>query len=125
MRKLGVFMGVLVLTLGMTFGMAFADGKAGQVFKKGDKIYACGCGPACDCGTMAYKPGKCSCDKDLVKTTVTRVKDGKVFYKIKGVEMSAPAKGKYVCACGPECDCGTISQKPGNCVCGKPMKEVK
>ncbi len=28
----------------------------------------------------------------------------------------------YSCACGPECTCGSVSTKPGNCTCGKPMK---
>tara|TARA_B100001971_G_C17703005_1_gene292645 strand:- start:101 stop:340 length:240 start_codon:yes stop_codon:yes gene_type:complete len=30
---------------------------------------------------------------------------------------------KYVCGCGEECKCGSISDKEGNCVCDKPMKE--
>ena len=33
--------------------------------------------------------------------------------------------GKYACACGPKCDCDTISQKAAKCACGKEMKEVK
>ena len=28
----------------------------------------------------------------------------------------------YSCACGPECKCGSVSTKPGNCKCGKPME---
>jgi hypothetical protein len=28
----------------------------------------------------------------------------------------------YVCDCGPECDCNTVSTEPGDCKCGKPMK---
>ena len=35
------------------------------VLKAGDEVYVCGCGPACPCGTMAKKEGKCSCDKPL------------------------------------------------------------
>ena len=27
----------------------------------------------------------------------------------------------YSCACGPDCKCGSVSTKPGNCKCGKPM----
>lgn len=30
---------------------------------------------------------------------------------------------KYLCACGKMCDCGTIANKPGKCVCGKEMKK--
>jgi hypothetical protein len=33
-------------------------------------------------------------------------------------------KGKYVCACGPDCQCGAISDKPGKCGCGKEMKQI-
>jgi len=29
--------------------------------------YACGCGDGCDCGSISQKPGKCGCDKDMVK----------------------------------------------------------
>ena len=28
----------------------------------------------------------------------------------------------YYCDCGPECHCDSVSTKPGNCKCGKPMK---
>lgn len=28
----------------------------------------------------------------------------------------------YSCACGPECQCGSVSTQPGNCKCGKPME---
>ncbi len=33
--------------------------------------------------------------------------------------------GKYACACGEACKCGTISQKPGKCACGVDLNEVK
>ena len=32
--------------------------------------YACGCG-GCDCGTISQKPGKCGCNKDMVKVKVS------------------------------------------------------
>ena len=28
----------------------------------------------------------------------------------------------YSCACGPDCNCGSVSTKPGDCKCGKPME---
>ncbi len=28
----------------------------------------------------------------------------------------------YICNCGQDCHCDTISKEPGNCKCGKPMK---
>ena len=27
----------------------------------------------------------------------------------------------YTCACGPQCQCGTVSVKPGKCACGKDL----
>lgn len=29
--------------------------------------YACGCGEGCNCNFISQKPGKCGCDKDMVK----------------------------------------------------------
>ena len=28
----------------------------------------------------------------------------------------------YTCDCGADCHCNSVSTKPGNCKCGKPMK---
>ena len=28
----------------------------------------------------------------------------------------------YTCNCGPQCNCNSMSTKPGNCACGTPMK---
>ncbi len=28
----------------------------------------------------------------------------------------------YTCDCGADCKCNSVSTKPGNCACGKPMK---
>jgi len=36
----------------------------------------------------------------------------------KAGQASAPI---YWCNCGPECKCNSVSTKPGNCTCGKPM----
>jgi hypothetical protein len=38
--------------------------------------------------------------------------------------MAFKTVAKYACACGPKCDCDTISQKPGKCPCGTEMKKV-
>jgi hypothetical protein len=93
--------------------------------KAGDTIYVCGCGEGCDCGSLAKKEGTCSCGKALVKTTVTKVENGRVFYTLDGKELSASMTGKYACGCGDGCDCGSISQKPGKCACDKDMVKVK
>jgi len=104
--------------------IVFAD-KGTFAAKAGDSIYVCGCGEGCACGSMAMKEGKCGCGKDLVKATVSKVDNEKVFYKVDGKELSAPLKGKFACGCGEGCNCGSISQKAGKCGCGKDMIKVK
>ena len=121
---------LLVLTLLFVFtavNLVFAaKGPTGKFdAKAGDTIYVCGCGESCDCGSLAKKEGKCSCGKELIKTTVNKVETGKVFYTVDGKELSAPTTGKYACGCGDGCNCGSISQKPGKCTCDKDMVKVK
>lgn len=36
--------------------------------------YACGCGDGCNCGFVSQKPGKCGCDKDMVKVSSPKKK---------------------------------------------------
>ncbi|HTZ40719.1 MAG TPA: hypothetical protein VMB77_11195 [Syntrophales bacterium] len=103
--------------------VSFADTTGKMNVKPGDMIYVCACGEMCDCDTMSMKPGQCSCGKDMIKTKVTKVDDN--FIYVEAYKRGLKRMGKYACACGAGCDCNTISQKPGNCSCGKPMKEVK
>jgi hypothetical protein len=125
--KKSVLIVLALLLLCAAAVLAFADKGTTGTFdaKAGDTIYACGCGAGCDCGSLGKKEGTCSCGKELVKTTVNKVENGKVFYTIAGKELSAPTQGKYVCGCGGGCDCGSVSQKPGKCSCGKDMVKVK
>jgi hypothetical protein len=73
-----------VCTLGLAGAARAADeaaaAKAGAPaeVKKGDTVHVCGCGAGCHCGTIQVGPGKCSCGKDLVKATVTKVEGGMV-----------------------------------------------
>jgi len=126
MKKLVLVLLSLLMVV-VAGGVVLADkGPTGKfAAKAGDAIYVCGCGAGCDCGSLAKKEGKCGCGKEMVKTTVTKVEKGKVFYKLDGKELSAPIKGKYACGCGKGCDCGSISQKPGKCGCSKDMVKVK
>ncbi|MBK1825441.1 hypothetical protein [Haloferula rosea] len=32
---------------------------------------------------------------------------------------SPDGKVRYVCHCGPDCDCKTVSDEPGKCECGE------
>ena len=103
--------------------VAFAD-KGLPVYKQGETVYVCACGEGCDCKTMSRKEGKCVCGKALGKAVVTSVEGDKAMVKLEGQELSFTTKAKYTCNCGEACNCGTISQKPGKCVCGKEMKKV-
>ena len=114
-----------VVAVGMA-GLSMAAVEKGMItLKAGDKINVCGCGAGCPCETMSRKEGKCTCNKDLVKATVTKVEEGKVIVMVNGKEQAFKTTGKFQCACGPKCDCDTISQKPGKCACGKTLEEVK
>ena len=95
--------------------------------KVGDEAYVCNCGASCPCQTMSKKEGKCTCGKDLVKAKVVKVDEDVAYLQAAGWEKPRAfhTVGKYACACGPTCNCGTISQKPGKCACGTDMKEVK
>jgi len=116
---------LLVLTLVFTLALAtlaLAD-KTKMTAKVGDQLYVCGCGEGCPCDTMSRNPGQCTCGKDLVKTKVTKVEKGMITVESRKKPFISVAK--YVCDCGPECKCDTISQNPGNCTCGKKMKMVE
>jgi hypothetical protein len=119
---------LLVLACALVFAFVFVGTAAAVTkvtFKKGDAVYVCGCGAACPCMTISKKAGKCGCGKDLVKTTIDKVSKGKAYVTIDGKTQAFSLSAKYVCACGKDCDCATISQKPGDCACGKPMEAVK
>lgn len=124
MKKLGALLSALTVAVLFVAAFTLAHADTSKQFKAGDTVYVCSCGAACDCGTVSYKEAKCTCGKKMVKTTLTAVKDGKIYYMVDGQELSAPAVGKYGCACGEGCGCGTISQKPGKCSCGKEMKKL-
>ena len=115
---------VLALALAVS-GLAFAAEAEKTNLKVGDTYYVCGCPMEC-CGTVSSKEGECGCKKPLVKATVTRVEDGKAYFKLEDQEKEKEFKtaGLYVCDCPPACKCNTISDKPGKCACGKEMKKL-
>jgi hypothetical protein len=116
---------LLILTIAFALAfvtLALADNTK-MTAKVGDQLYVCACGEGCPCDTMSRNPGQCSCGKDLVKTKVTKV--GKGTITVESRKKPFGSVGKYACDCGPECKCGTISQSPGNCTCGKKMVAVK
>ncbi len=115
---------VLVVTsvLAFTAGVALA-GPAELKLKAGDTAYICGCGEKCACQVLSKKPGKCACDHDLLKVTVSKVKGNKAYFEVGGKEQTASMKGKYTCPCEGDC-CEMISQKTGKCPCGKDLIQV-
>ena len=126
MKKTLYFLFAIMLSVSIAM-IAFADSMGKMDLKVGDEIYACNCGAACDCKTLSRVPGKCGCGMDLVKAKVVKIEEGVAYLQAEGWKEPRAFKtdGKYACACGKECKCNTISQKPGKCGCGMEMKEVK
>ena len=116
---------VALLSL-MMVGVALAAAPGQMDLKVGEEVYVCNCGPSCNCHTMSMKEGNCTCGNKMVKGKVTKVDKDVAYVQAEGWEKPRAynTQGKYMCACGPSCNCGTISQNPGKCVCGNDMKPV-
>ena len=116
-----------LLILSVAFALALATlalaAETKMTAKVGDELYVCACGEGCPCDTMSRNPGQCTCGKDLIKAKVTKVEKGKIT--VDSRKKPFVSIGKYVCDCGSGCKCGTISQSPGNCTCGKKLVEAK
>lgn len=104
---------------------AIAEEPAKLSLKVGDEVFVCGCGADCPCNTISMVESKCACGKAMVKGKVAKVGEDAAVIQIGDREQTFKTVGKYACACGEGCKCRTISQNPGNCACGKPLKEVK
>lgn len=85
----------------------------------GDEVYACACGPKCGCGTLSKVSNICGCGRELVKASVVRVDREEATLFLNGGEKVFRTTGRYSCRCMKNCGCGTISQKPGKCACGR------
>jgi hypothetical protein len=117
---------IAVLSLVMVTA-AFAASSGKMNLKVGDEVYVCNCGPSCPCHTMSMREGNCTCGNKMVKAKVTKVEADVAYVKAEGWEKARAfrTQGKYMCSCAPSCNCNTISQNPGKCVCGENMKPVK
>jgi len=113
---------MLVMALAIT---VMAAESAKMALKAGDEVFVCNCGDGCPCNSMAMKESKCSCGKEKVKGKVVKLGDDTAVIQINGREQTFKTVGKYACACGEGCNCGSISQTPADCACGKPMKQVQ
>ena len=116
---------VAMLLLVGAASIGSADSTRGSYdFKEGSEAYFCQC-DGCACDTISNNPGKCTCGVDLAKGGVKSVaEDESVAVDLDGKEKTFKTGGKFVCACPPACTCNTVSQNPGNCTCGKAMKEI-
>ena len=117
---------IVVVVLALAVAAVALGASPKPVYKVGEEVYACNCGEGC-CDEISRKPGKCVCGKDMVKAKVVAVEKGKVKLQAEGWDKprTFSTVAKYACACGPTCNCDTISQKPGKCPCGTEMQEVK
>jgi hypothetical protein len=124
--KKSLCFGLAVLLAVAMVAVAFAGTTTKLTLKAGEEIYTCNCGEGCPCQTLSRAAGNCACGNPLVKAKVVKVEGGMAYLQAQGWEKPRPFNtvGKYACACGPDCKCDTISQKPGKCACGKEMKEV-
>lgn len=152
------FAAVLVLiAAGLTLGACAHGGGPHQGMRKGHGsmagahqgsavVYWCDCGPECRCNSVATKPGKCSCGKEMAGghvvftegntalactcgPTCTCTIDPNDHTKcgcgkpIKRLDLEGT--GVYFCNCGGSCACNTVSDKPGTCRCGMPLHQAK
>jgi hypothetical protein len=119
---------VLVTVLALVLATAAFAGETGKLdLKVGQEVYVCNCGPSCPCNTMSLKEGNCTCGNKMAKAKVVKVEPDVAYVLGEGWEKPRAfrTQGQYMCACEPSCNCGTISQHPGKCVCNKDMKPVK
>lgn len=87
--------------------------------REGDEVYACGCGKECGCGTLSRVANRCACGRELVKSRVVRIEGEHAILVVDRREKVFRTAGRYGCGCMKDCGCGTISQRPGKCACGR------
>jgi len=57
-----------------------------------------------------------TCDKRSMKWFLLLLS---LFALASCAPTQSDGKIRYVCHCGPDCDCGTVSDEPGKCACGE------
>ena len=126
MRRIRPVHALVLLALPLAIaGLAFAAEAEKSNLKVGESYFVCNCPTEC-CETISSKEGECGCSKPLVKATVTRIENGKAYFKAEGwqKEKVFQTAGLYVCDCPAGCKCNAISDKPGKCGCGKEMRKL-
>ncbi len=123
MKKTRMLLMSLLLLIGL-MSFALAGDQAKAQFKVGDTVYVCNCGDACHCGSLSQKPAKCTCGEEMAAAKITKVDGDTITVNVNGKEKTLKTDEMYTCACGPNCNCGYMSNKPGKCACGKPLKKM-
>jgi hypothetical protein len=116
-----------------------ASEEAAPAEARNDVVYACNCGPDCDCNTVTTAPGKCSCGQDLAWAHVVKVEGDEALLCAcaEGCtcavdpadetkcgcgkdlrRVSFKGTGLHYCNCGGSCTCNFVSSEPGKCACG-------
>lgn len=74
---------MLVLTFAFTlFIVSVTAAFNGKLdLKVGDERYVCNFGEKCPCDFISKNPGNCTCGKELIKATVTKVEEGKAYFQ--------------------------------------------
>lgn len=106
---------------------------------RNDVVYVCGCGPECDCDTVALEPGTCTCGTELTATHLVKVEENEGLLCTCGADCSCEldaedatkcscgsdirrvsfeGTGIHYCKCGGSCTCNFVSSEPGTCSCG-------
>ncbi len=128
MKRTAMITAAVLVAFAGVLGIAVASptGSAQVALEAGDHVYACNCGEKCPCGMISRHAGSCTCGEDMVEAEVVSVGDGTASLKAEGWEKPREFKttGAYHCACGPDCTCDTVSQKPGTCPCGSEMAKT-
>lgn len=94
--------------ISVLIAVAFVVAAASIAIAASQDYYLCGCGADCKCNSVSDKPGKCSCDKDMVKMHLLSIKGDTATF----------------CVCGGDCACKQTADDPSKCGCGKPVKTV-
>lgn len=112
-----------------------------------DVLYTCNCGPQCKCNSVSTQAGNCRCGQPMKWGHVVRVEGNEALLcqckegcTCAGLDPKDPSKcacgnpvkrvnlqgsGIYFCNCGGACGCNTVSDKPGGCKCGMPLKKAE
>jgi hypothetical protein len=118
---------------------AVTEIEGAEVAVRHDVVYACNCGPECDCGSISTAAGSCSCGSELAAAHVVKVNgnDALLCTCADGCDceidaedgtkcacgadlktVSLEGSGIFYCNCGGSCTCNFVSTEPGKCACG-------